>query len=59
MQIKDKYHGQDDARSHLTKWIKVYGEDPQPELAHLFYHTLDIIPMNWYIERELHNGKNQ
>lgn len=28
----------------------------QPKRAHLFYHTLDIIPMNWYLEMELCHG---
>jgi len=41
---------------HLSKWTKVYGEEPQHEWVHLFYHTLDVIPMNWYIETELLHG---
>jgi len=31
-------------------------EEPQPEWVHLFYHTLDVIPMNLYIETELRHG---
>jgi len=41
---------------HLIKWTKVYGEEPQPQWLYLFCHTLDIMPMNWYIEMELHHG---
>jgi len=39
--------------------MKVYGEEPQPEWVHLFYHTLDVIPMNWYIETELCHGTSE
>ena len=41
---------------HLAKWTKVYRTKPQLEWVHLFYHTLDIIPMNWYLETELRHG---
>jgi len=30
--------------------------EPQPVWVHLFCHTLDIIPMNWYLEIELRRG---
>jgi len=33
-----------------------YGEKPQLEWVHLFCHTLDVIPMNLYIETELCHG---
>ena len=36
-----------------------YGEKPQPEWVHLFFHTLDVIPMNSYIEIELHHGTDE
>lgn len=45
-QIADKYDGCDDQRMHLTRWVQAYGEEPQPEWVHLFYHTLDVIPRN-------------
>jgi len=51
--MTDKYDGRDDPRNHLTKWIKAYGLEPQPEWVHLFCHTMDVIPMNWYLEIEL------
>lgn len=41
---------------HLAKSTQAYGEKPQPEWVHLFYHTLDVIPMNWYIETKLLHG---
>ncbi len=56
LQIMDKYGGHDDLHMHLTKWTKAYGEEPQPEWVHLFYHTVDVIPRNWYTEIELQHG---
>ncbi len=52
----DKYDGQDDLCAHLAKWAQAYGEKPQPKWVHLFCHTLDVIPMNLYLEIELHHG---
>jgi len=59
MQLTNKYDGRDDPRAHLAKWTKVYGEEPQPKWVHLFCHTLDIIPINWYIEMELRHGMSE
>jgi len=56
MWLTNKYDGRDDPRAHLAKWTKVYGEEPEPEWVHLFFHTLDIIPMNWYTKTELCHG---
>ena len=52
-QMIDKYHGQADPHTHLAKWTHAYGEKTQPKWLHLFYHTVDIVPMNWYVETEL------
>ncbi|MDW3502992.1 hypothetical protein NQ272_27955, partial [Escherichia coli] len=27
--------------------------------VHLFYHTLDVIPRNWYIETQLQHGTGE
>lgn len=59
MRLIEKYDGQDDPRAHLVKWTKVYGEEPQLEWVHLFCHTLDVIPMNWYTEIELCHGTSE
>ena len=59
MWLVDKYNGRDDPRTHLVKWSKVYGEEPQPKWVHLFYHTLDVIPMNCYTKMELHHGMSE
>ena len=59
MCLTDKYDGQDDLRMHLTKLTKVYGEELQPKQVHLFCHTLDVIPMNWYIETELRHATSE
>ena len=53
LSITEKYNGCDDPRMHLTRWIRAYGEEPQPEWVHLFYHTLDVIPRNWCTKVEL------
>jgi len=57
--LTEKYDGRDGPRDHLEKWTKVYGAEPQPEWAHLFCHTLDVIPMNWYLETELRHGTEE
>ena len=46
-------------REVLEKWAKAYGAKPQPEWVHLFCHTLDVIPMNWYLETDLHHGTGE
>jgi len=41
-----KYSGKDDWHEHLVQWTKAWGEEPQQEWMHIFYQTLDTIPMN-------------
>ncbi len=59
LHITEKYNGRDDPRMHLTRWIKAYGEEPQPEWVHLFYHTLEVIQRNWYTEAELRHDTGE
>lgn len=54
--LTKKFDGRNDLHDHLAKWTNVYGIDPRPEGVHLFCHTLDIIPMNCYLETELYHG---
>lgn len=56
LQITEKYDGRDYPHMHLTRLIKAYGEEPQPEWVQLFYHNLDVIPRNWYTKAELRHG---
>ena len=56
VRLTEKYYGRNDPHDHLSKWTKVYGAEPRPEWVHLFCHTLDVIPMNWYLEIELYHG---
>ncbi len=56
VRLIDKYDGRSDPREHFAKWTDAYGAEPQPEWVHQFYHTLDVIPMNWYLETELRHG---
>jgi len=51
--LTKKYDGRNDLLDHLLKWTKVYGMEWQPEWVHIFCHTLDIVPMNWYLQIEL------
>lgn len=54
--MTEKYNGRDDTCDHLAKWTKSQGMEPQPEWVHVFFHTLDTIPMNSYLETELHHA---
>ena len=54
--MTEKYIGKDDLHDYLSCWMKEWGEEPQPEWDHIFCHTLDTIPMNWYLETELRHG---
>jgi len=56
VRVMDNCDGKDDLCKHLAKWAKAYGAEPQSEWVHLFCHTLDVIPMNWYLETELRHG---
>ncbi len=51
-----KYIGKDDPCEHLARWTKAWGEELQPKWFHIFCHTLDTIPMKWYLETELRHG---
>ena len=57
--LTEKYDGRDDPHDHLAKWTKYYGTELQPEWVHLFYHTLDVIPRNWYTKIELRHGTSE
>ena len=54
-----KYNGKNDLHNHLEKWTKAWGTEPQPEWVHIFFHTLDTIPMNWYLKTELRHGTTE
>jgi len=54
--LTEKYRRKDDLCNHLAKWTKAWETKPQLEWVHLFFHTLDTIPMNWYLEMKLCHG---
>ena len=56
VRLIEKYNGRNDLHDHLAKETEVYGVKPQPKWFHLFCHTLDVIPMNWCLEKELRHG---
>ena len=57
--MTEKYNGKDDMCDHLAKGTKAWGTKPQIEWVHIFCHTLDTIPMNWYLETELRHGTKE
>lgn len=54
--LTEKYDGRDDPCDQLAKWTKAYGTKLQLEWVHLFFHTLDTIPMNQYLKTKLRHG---
>ncbi len=46
--IQQKYTGESDPRAHIMlceqSWLDILAD----EWVHLFVHTLDTVPMNWY-----------
>jgi len=59
VRFKEKYDGRNDLHDQLAKWTNTYGVELQSEWMHLFCHTLDIIPMNWYLETQLCHGTDE
>ena len=51
-----KYDEQIDPRIHIEAYIIAWLNMSVDEWVHLFVHTLDTIPKNWYTETELHKG---
>ena len=51
-----RYDGQIDPRVHIQSCVKAWKHCSVDEWVHLFVHTLDTNPRNWYIETELRNG---
>jgi hypothetical protein len=48
-----KYTGLSYLMEHATHCIVAWNKLPRQEWTHLFVHTLDIIPKNWYLELEM------
>ena len=53
MNITKKYDDHKDLRKHLAHWIAAWGVEPQPEWMHMFFHSLEMIPQQWYLKTEL------
>ena len=54
--LQQKYTGESDPRSHIQICEQNWSEIPEDEWVHLFIHTLDTVPRNWYMETELRRG---
>ena len=51
--VSGQYNGMNDPREHILTCGYVWNELPREAWPHMFIHTLDIIPKNWYIQLEL------
>jgi len=51
--VSGYYSGMDDPIEHILKCEYVWNELRREAWPHMFIHTLDIIPKNWYIQLEL------
>ena len=54
--MKGTYSGIEHLRIHLANRIAVWGEESQPKWVNIFIHTLENVPINWYLETELRHG---
>ena len=54
--INCKYDGLTDPRVHIESCAKAWKHQNVDEWVHLFVHTLDTSPRNWYTETELRKG---
>jgi hypothetical protein len=52
--IAQKYTGVGDPTDHVEQCRNIWRSIPKKEWMHMFIHTLDTIPKNWYLELEMH-----
>ena len=50
------YDGKTNPKIHIESCIEAWLHRNADEWVHLFAHTLDTSPRNWYTETELHRG---
>lgn len=48
--------GQTHPKAHISACIQAWQDKSTDKWVHLFIHTLDTTPRNWYTEIELHRG---
>ena len=51
-----RYDGQTNPRIHMEACVQAWMHRNGDEWVHLFVHTLDTIPKNWYTQTELCRG---
>ena len=54
--LQQKYTEESDPGSHIDICEQSWLDIPEDEWVHLFIHTLDTVPRNWYTETELRRG---
>lgn len=51
--ITEHYSGLNDPREHILTCGYIWNEVPRDIWTHMFVHTLNTIPKNWYIQLEM------
>lgn len=51
-----RYEGQTDPRKHMEAFVQAWQHRNFDEWVHLYIHTLDTTPKNWYTETKLRRG---
>ena len=51
-----RYDGQINPKAHIESCTQEWKHRSADEWVHLFIHTMDTTPRNWYTEIELHRG---
>ena len=54
--LQQKYTRERDPRAQIQICEQSWSDIPEDEWVHLFIHTLDTVPRNWYTETELRRG---
>jgi hypothetical protein len=51
--MMQKYIEEGNPTYHVSQFEKAWKLIPRKEWTHIFIHTLDTIPKNWYLELEM------
>lgn len=54
IKMEDVYSRKENLPRNLRRWNQVCGIEPRLEWVLMFIHTLGKVPIEWYLETELH-----
>ena len=54
--VREKCTGLTSPVEHINTCSTMWKDIPKKEWVHMFIHTLDLIPRNWYMSLELWRG---